>query len=169
MGTTTHCSLLLHRLRAAGLNTPARLVAAALRRGLSYYGAATESEMPASGHHPVTDAELAIALLHPSLPWDPHRLRLAAAILASPGIHPEKIARLAVQERAVALVREIAAAGASAEPNVAFWDELLRALPERPPVPRGVLPHPSRYMAISGRARPGCAPPAVWIRPMQAA
>lgn len=169
LGTTAHCSLLLHRLRAAGLDTPEKLAADAVRRGLPYYAPPGEVAAAPPLLRPVSAAELAIALLHPCLPWSPQRLRLAAATLATPGLVPAEVAHLAAQERSVAVVRAIACAAAAAEPAEAFWPELLAALPAAPPIPPGVLPHPSRYMAISGRARPGATPQSVWIRPTLAA
>ncbi len=169
LGTTSHRSLLLHRMRVAGLDSPEKLGAEAVRRGLPYYappGPAGPATPPA---HPVSAADLAIALLHPSLPWQPQRLRLAAATLATRGLVPTEVAHLAVQERAAGIVRAIAAAAAAVEPAETFWAELLAALPETPPIPPGVLPHPSRFMAISGRARPGVTPQSVWVRPTLAA
>jgi hypothetical protein len=169
LGTTAHCSLLLHRLRVAGLDTPEKLAAEAVRRGLPYYappGPAVPAPVLARA---VSAADLAIALLHPSLPWDPQRLRLAAATLATRGLVPAEVAHLAVQERAAGLVRAIADAAATAEPAETFWPELLAALPASPALPTGVLPHYSRFMAITGRARPGTTPQSVWIRPTLAA
>lgn len=169
MGTTVHCSPLLHRMRAAGLDTPAKLAATAISRGLAHYAPADGKTEPPPLLRPVGSADLAIALMHPSFPWDPQRIRLGAAILATRGLDPKAVAHLAIQERAIAIVREIAASAAVVEPEDAFWRELLGALPAGPSVPPGLLPHRSRYMAISGLARPGCAPQSVWIRPSPAA
>jgi len=44
-----------------------------------------------------SNAELAIALLNPSLPYDPQALRLGAAMLSADGNTPEEIARQAEQ------------------------------------------------------------------------
>lgn len=167
LGTTTHLSLLLHRLRRRGLDTPEKLAALAESRGLRYYASAkaTPGRYDDFPIPDVTDEELAIALLHPSLPWDPQRIRLAAALLAAPGVRAPVIARLAVMERSSAVVREIALAGQAEEPDNGFWPVLLSLLPPTPSVPPGVLPHRSRYMAIAGRTRPGTPPARQWIRP----
>jgi hypothetical protein len=169
LGTAAHRSLLLHRIRAAGLDTPEKLAAEAVRRGLPYYAPPGPAVLAPELACPVSAVELAIALLHPSLPSHPQRLRLAAATLATRGLVPAEVAHLAVQERAGGVVGAIAAAGAAAEPGETFWPELLAALPETPPVPAGVLPHASRFMAITGRARPGTTLSPSWIRPTLAA
>ncbi|MFN0129082.1 MAG: hypothetical protein ACKV19_20615 [Verrucomicrobiales bacterium] len=168
LGTTTHRSLLLHRLGRLGLETPEKLVALAESRGLRYYASTLAAPGTADGMpiRAVTDEELAIALLHPSLPWDPQRIRLAAAVLAGPGVRASVIARLAVMERSASVVREIALAGQAEEPDNSFWAALLALLPPTAPVPPGVLPHRSRYMAITGRSRPGTVPLRQWVRPL---
>jgi hypothetical protein len=168
LGTTSHHSLLLHRLRRHGLETPEKLAALAESRGLAYYAGAkvTPGNSDASPMPGVTDEELCVALVHPSLPWEPQRIRLAAALLAGPGVQPSIIARLAVQERNAAVFREIALAGQAEEPANSFWPAVLGLLPPTPRVPPGVLPHPSRYMAISGRVRPGTPAARQWVRPL---
>jgi hypothetical protein len=112
---------------------------------------------------PVED--LVVGLVHPCLPWEPQRFRLAAALMASQGVSAQRLANLAIQERAVAPVAGIALAGKTAEPSEAFWLELLAHLPHHPPVPAGVMPHPSRYMIIPGKIRPGVTGSARWVRP----
>lgn len=168
LGTTTHQSLLLHRLRRLGLDTPEKLAALAESRGLDYYAGSRPASMPTTplAAADVTTEELAVALLHPCLPWEPQRIRMAAALLAAPGVQASTVARLSVLERSAAVVREIALAGQSEEPTNSFWPALLGLLPLAPAVPSGVLPHRSRYMAITGRARPGAMPTRQWIRPI---
>lgn len=167
LGTTTHRSLLLHRLRRRGLDTPEKLAALAASRGLDYYAGTRPAPIPSAtlAAADVTTEELAIALLHPCLPWEPQRIRLAAALLAAPEVRASTVARLAIMERCTAVVREIARAGQTEEPINSFWPSLLGLLPPGPAVPSGVLPHRSRYMAITGRARPGAMPARQWIRP----
>lgn len=166
LGTITHRSLLLHRLGRLGLETPEKLAALAESRGLRYYASALSAPETADARPTcaVTDEELAIALMHPSLPWDPQRIRLAAALLAARGVRAPVIARLAVMERSASVLREIALAGRTEEPDNTFWATLLALLPPTTPVPPGVLPHRSRYMAISGRSRPGTVPARQWVR-----
>lgn len=167
LGITPHMSLLLHRLRRRGLNTPEQLAALAGSRGLEYYAGARPAPIRSTAPEiaEVTTEELAIALLHPCLPWEPQRIRLAAALLAAPETRASTVARLAIMERCATVVREIALAGQAEEPTNSFWPALLKLLPPGPAVPSGVLPHRSRYMAITGRARPGTIPTRQWIRP----
>jgi hypothetical protein len=168
LGITAHQSLLLHRLRGRGLDTPEKLAALAESRGLDYYAGTRPAPIPSATltAADVTTEELAIALLHPCLPWEPQRIRLAAALLAAPEVRASTVARLAIMERCAAVVREIARAGQTEEPSNSFWPSLLDLLPPGPSVPSGVLPHRSRYMAITGRARPGTIPARKWVRPI---
>ena len=162
LGTTRHRSLLLRRLAHLGLSTGEALAEAALRRGLDYYapgGASTDANTGVVDDA-VSTEELVVALVHPCLPWEPHRFRLAAALMGAPEVDAKRLALLAVSERCVPMVAEIARAGQAAEPTEPFWPELLALLPAHAPVPRGVMPHPSRYMIIPGRAGPSR-----WVRP----
>ena len=162
MGTTRHRSLLLRRLADRGLPTGEALAAAALHRGLDYYppGGASANATPDEAQSAVRMEELVVALVHPCLPWEPHRFRLAAALMGSPEVDAKRLALLAISERCVPMVAEIARAGQKAEPGTPFWQELLACLPAHSPVPGGVMPHPSRYMIIPGRAGPSR-----WVRP----
>jgi hypothetical protein len=166
LGTTEHRSVLLHRAAALGLRDEASLAALAARRGLRYYPVAEPecwSEPPRAAFD---NAELAIALLHPAWPWEPQRIRLGAAMLAAEDVQPRRLALLATQERCEAVVRHIAEAGAKCEPQNAFWPQLLSALGPARPVPPGVLPHPTRFMAASGFSPAGQRGwSATWIRP----
>jgi hypothetical protein len=38
-------------------------------------------------------------------------------------------------------------------------------LPESPEVKDGVMPHPSRFVSMTGITRTGSRPVAIWIRP----
>lgn len=166
LGTTVHRSLLLHRLASLGLGDANAIAAAASSRGLDYYSAGEESQSFSTAElSKVSHEELVVALVHSSLPWEPQRFRLAAALMASPGVSANRLANLAIQERVVAVIAEIARSGRHAEPENAFWAELLSMLPEHAPVPAGVMPHPSRYMVIPGRTGPRATGPARWVRP----
>jgi len=164
-----HRSLLLERARRAGLDGATGFVALAWQRGCRYYPRGA-GEVP-SGCVSFSNEELAIALMHPSLPWDPQRLRVAAAMAGAWGNDCRRLARLAVQEQAVVPLAMVARAGREAEPGNPFWSDLLRCLPEAPPPPPGVMPHPSRFCAIAGKTRPGPdpSPSVTWIRPNPAA
>ena len=162
LGLIPHRSLLLQRARRLGLSTPAAFEALAWQRGCRYYP--RRNELPE-----FSNEELAIALMHPALPWDPQRLRIAAAIVSAPGNAPHRLARLAVLEQAVIPLRYIASAGQAAEPENPFWREVMAALPPAPPPLPGVMPHRSRFAAITGKTRPGSDPSAAarWIRPQR--
>jgi len=164
LGTTTQLSPLLHKARRLGLG-PKELEILAVQRGCDYYH--NGDPLPPA---PVTvgqlsNAELAIALLNPSLPYDPQTLRLGAAMLSAEGNAPEEIARLAEMERCEALVRYIAEAGRRFEPDNPFWPSFLKLLPPTPPLKSGVVPHPTRFVAMTGFTRRGVETVVEWIRP----
>lgn len=79
------------------------------------------------------------------------------------GVHTS----LLLHRAAAAGLTSIAKAGLRYEPGNPFWTELIQCLPACAPVPAGILPHPSRYVALTGRRsvhRPD-SPGAQWIRP----
>jgi hypothetical protein len=86
-------------------------------------------------------------------------------MLAAEGNDPRRLARLAVMERCVAPVRYVAEAGRRFEPGNPFWQELLAVLPKTPPPKPGVLPHPTRFVAMTGFTRRGREFVAEWQRP----
>jgi hypothetical protein len=161
-----HLSLLLRKARLQGLHDPADFEALAYQRGCHYYPLREPRSLPDELKFP--NEELAIALMHPSLPWDVQRLRIAAAMVSAPGNDISRLARLAIQEQALTPLRFIAQAGASVEPENYFWTELLAKLPPSPVPPFGVMPHPSRFYAAIGKQRPDRppGPDKIWIRPV---
>jgi hypothetical protein len=167
LGQPRHHSVLLHSARALGLRKAEDFTQLAYQRGCLYY---TPPEWtPSRQVCPSFSKEsLAIALLHPCLPYDPHRLRIAAAMVAAPAVNPQRLAHLAVQERAADIVRFIGEAGHHCEPDQPFWTQLLHALPaSRKPLTIGVMPHPSRFTAMTGRTGPGHRViTQTWIRPI---
>ena len=101
-----HRSLLLERARCLGLATPESFEVLAWQRGCRYYplrGTEVLQEEIA-----FSNEELAIALMHPSLPWDPQRLRIAAAMTGAVGNNPHRLVRLALQEQALVPLRMVA-------------------------------------------------------------
>lgn len=169
LGTTEHRSVLLHRAAALGLTDGAALAALAARRGVRHYATPERPLAPGPERPAFGNAELAIALLHPGLPWEPQRIRLGAAMLAAEDVKPEHLAHLARQERCEAVVRHIAQAGADCEPGNAFWPQLLAALRPGGPIPPGALPHPTRFVAATGFSPTGERGwSATWIRPQPA-
>jgi len=113
--------------------------------------------------------ELAIALLSTVLPKSQWRLRLGAAMLAAPGNSPARIANLAIQERSEQVVSYIAQCGRQVEPGNDFWVKLLALLPNPTyqPAP-DVLPHITRFVAMTGVTRHGKETIMQWIRPTHA-
>src|SRR5690349_7124415 len=77
----------------------------------------------------------------------------------------DEIARLAVMERCEKVVRYVAEAGQRLEPNNPFWPQVLQRLPPGAPPKSGVLPHPTRFVAMTGFTRRGCETVVEWIRP----
>lgn len=177
LGTTPHLSSLLMKARRHGLEEPEDLELLAVRRGLRYYDAHGDSskEPPvlngigkATDDGGLTSEELAVALLSPSAPYSLQRLRMGAAMLAAEGNRPKTIARLARQERCESVVRHIAQCGCEVEPGNTFWNTLLDLLPlDSPSHSPDVLPHLTRFVAMTGLNRNGKGIFMQWIRPMR--
>jgi hypothetical protein len=164
LGTTTHISPLLQKARRLGLGA-AELERLAIQRGCDYYH--NGDPLPPAGisNQQFTNEELAIALLNPALRYDPQTLRLGAAMLSAEGNDPKRIAVLAKFERAEGIVRYVAEAGNRYEPDNPFWTQLLSTLPETPPPKSSVVPHPTRFIAMTGITRKGVETITEWIRP----
>jgi len=164
LGTTAHLSPLLHKARRLGLG-PRELEMLAVQRGCTHYATGEEPEEPLATTEALPDEELAIALLSTALRYDPHSIRCGAAMLGAEGNRPRRLARLAVMERAVVPVRHVAEAGRRFEPESSFWQELLAHLPPTPPPRAGVLPHPTRFVSMTGFTRRGPGLVVQWLRP----
>jgi hypothetical protein len=167
LGQPMHHSVLLHNARTQGLREADDFTQLAFQRGCRYYMPSDwkpSRQLSAS----LSPEALAIALLHPCLPYDPQRIRIAAAMVSAPDLKPQHLAHLAMQERAADVLRFIAEAGHRCEPDHSFWSELLPHLPQsRAPLPLGVMPHPSRFTAMTGRLGPGQRElKQTWIRPV---
>ena len=167
LGQPMHQSVLLHSARTQGLREADDFTQLAFQRGCRYYMPPDwkpARQLTAS----LSPEGLAIALLHPCLPYNPQRIRIAAAMVSAPHLKPQHLAHLALQERAADVLRFIAEAGHRCEPDHSFWSELLPYLPEiRTPLPLGVMPHPSRFTAMIGRPGPGQRElKQTWIRPV---
>ena len=165
LGTTNHVSPLRRRLKAAGLGDATSLMRLAVQRGCRFYQDIATGDVVDPGNERISNEELAIGLLHGSLEWSPDALRMGAAVLGARGNDPEKLLRLARMERAELVVRELAKVGRSVEPTNRLWTRLLEGLPDRGRVPAGVLPHPTRFMAMTGLTREGRGIRSQWIRP----
>jgi hypothetical protein len=165
LGTTTHLSPLLQKARRLGLDAE-KLQILAAQRGCRHYSNGSEPEEPLVSERQFSNEELAIALLSTALPYDPHSIRCGAAMLGAKGNNPPRLARMAVMERCVIPVRHVAAAGQRFEPENKFWPELLAALPGASAAPSGVLPHPTRFVAMTGFTRRGPGLVVEWQRPL---
>ena len=164
LGTTTHLSALLHKATRLGLG-PRELEWLAIQRGCDYYQTGDPAPALRISVEEFSNAELAIALLNPALRYHPQTLRLGAAMLSSMEGTPEEIARLALMERCEAVVRYIAECGNRFEPQNSFWPTLLGLLPKLPAPKSSVVPHPTRFVAMTGITRRGLETVVEWIRP----
>ena len=168
LGTTAHISGLLKKAERLGLDAEG-LERLAIQRGCDYYHEGDLLPLPSVSHDQLSDEELAIALLNPALRYHPQTLRLGAAMLGAEGNNPETIARLALHERCEPVVRYIAEAGRKFEPQNAFWPRLLLLLPVTPAPKSSVVPHPTRFVAMTGITRRGVETVTEWIRPRRIA
>ena len=174
MGTTPHISPLLMKAGRLGLKKPEDLEKLAVRRGLRYYESYGDSKsLPRdqdgssinANEDVLSNEELALALISPATPYSLQRLRMSAAMIAAQGNKPETIAFLAQRERSEPIVRHIAQCGSEAEPNNPFWNKLLELLPQTPAPAIDVLPHLTRFVAMTGLTRAGKGLRMQWIRP----
>ena len=74
-------SVLLEKARQLGLSLPLDLERLAIMRGCEYYERALEPRVPPLGEVPLSNAELAVALMSPALHPAAREIRLAAALL----------------------------------------------------------------------------------------
>jgi len=164
MGMTAHISPLLQKAKRLGLLTPEDLETLALQRGLRYFGTPDRTLGISLGLF--SNEELVIALMSPSSPYSLNRLRMAGALMAANDISVEKLIHLARQERCETIVRHIAQCGMGVEPENPFWKKLLEVVPDDHAVPIDVLPHVSRFTAMTGINREGKNLQSQWIRPV---
>ncbi|MBM3832469.1 MAG: hypothetical protein FJ403_04180 [Verrucomicrobia bacterium] len=164
LGTTTHISPLLQKARRLGLGQR-ELEILAVQRGCNYYHDGSPLPPMLVSSEQFSNAELAIALLNPALRYDPQTIRLGAAMLSAPGNLPEELARLSLLERCQAVVRYVAEAGGKFEPQNHFWINLLNLLPSVASPKSSVVPHPTRFVAMTGMTRRGIETIIQWIRP----
>lgn len=139
----------------------------AVRRGCRYYQDMVSGTVEEPGRDRVSNEELCIGMLHGSQEWSPDLIRMGAAMLGARGNNPDRLVRLARMERSEVVVRELAKVGNDVEPDNRLWSYLLEHLPERGSVPVGVLPHPTRFVAMTGITREGCGIRRQWIRPSE--
>jgi hypothetical protein len=164
LGMTAHISPLLQKARRLGLG-PAALQTLAAQRGCAHYSTGNEPAEPLASEEQFSNEDLAIALLCVSLSYDPWSIRCGAAMVSAEGNTPTRLASRAIMERSVVPLRHVAEAGQKFEPENPFWKDLLKALPPSKPPKSGVLPHPTRYVAMTGLTREGPGLVVQWQRP----
>jgi hypothetical protein len=160
-------SPLLDKARSLELLLPLDLERLAIMRGCDYYGRSLPPRVPPLPEVPLSNAELAIALIAPSLRPSAREIRLAAALLGAPDIDAKEVCTLAVREKCADIVRYIAACGRRFEPNNSSWQNLLDLLP-KVFIDTDKLPHPTRFVEMTGIDRGKVGLFARWIRPRQA-
>ena len=169
LGTTAHLSLLLMKAKRLGFDTPEKIEDLARARGLQYYsdpvGTVNEEKVCYRAGESLSNEEIAMCLLSSVLPYSQQRIRMGGAMLAASGNDPMMIARLAFMERCERVVHYIASLGFKVEPQNPFWDGLLRLLPEFEPPRPDLLPHITRFVAMTGVTQNGRETVMQWIRP----
>src|SRR5271157_699948 len=142
-------SPLLDKVRRLGLSLPLDLERLAVMRGCDYYARDLGPRLPPLGEVPLSNTELAIALIVPSLRPAAREIRLAAALLGALEVRADEVAALAVQENCAEVVRHIALCGRGFEPENSFWQTLLTRLPNVK-VDADRWPHPTRFVEMTG-------------------
>lgn len=169
LGETAAVSPLLRRARVLGVFSLPELIAVAVARGCRHYavpaGAMTVRD---PGRDAITDEELVVLLLLGEHAYEPTAVRCAAQLLGSGAIDVPKLVALARRERCGRVLAYIAEAGmAHDEKAPAFWRELRERLGAGVLVPEGVMPHWTRFVALSGVQRHSRRPTSVWLRPQR--
>lgn len=155
-------SLLLAKAKALDLEVPLDLRRLAIERGCNYYS--VEPGPRPLGEVALTNAELAVALLSPELPYEPWNIRIGAAIMSAPDVPADELVRLARLEKCESMVRYIAECGKRYEPANESWDRLLSLLAAVQVSLYG-LPHPTRFIAMNSIIRGKSGLWTQWIRP----
>jgi hypothetical protein len=163
-GPTT--STLLDKAGQLGLLLLVDLERLAVMRGCDYYCRDLGPRVPPLGEVPLSNAELAIALIAPPLHPSAREIRLSAALLGSPDVQANEVSRLAVDENCADVVRHVALCGRRFEPQNSFWQTLLDLLPNVKIDTEG-LPHPTRFVEMTGIDRGKVGVFTRWIRPRQ--
>jgi hypothetical protein len=163
--TAPASSALLAKAASRGLSSAALLESLAVARGCSHYDNHLAVPSPVVSEDQFSNEELAVALLSAALPYSPHTIRVGAAMLGAAGNRPEELAKLAEKEGSVGVVASIARAAQEFEPTNPIWRRLIDCLPPAPVPPDGVMPHPTRFVSMTGMTRAGREKRVVWIRP----
>lgn len=169
LGMTAHISLLLKKAERLGYDTAEKLEELACSRGLQYYPSSgqkvNEAGIANGASADISNEELALCLLSLGLPYSQQRIRMGGAMLAAEGNSPAVIARLAMMERCERVVHYIASLGSQVEPENGFWSEILDSLPSFEMPRPDLLPHITRFVAMTGYTKNGRETVMQWIRP----
>jgi hypothetical protein len=165
-GLRAAASPLLDKARGLGLSLPLDLERLAIARGCYYYERDLPPRVPSLGVVPLSNGEIAIALIAPSLHPSTREIRLAAALLAAADVRADEVATLAKQENCADVVCHIALCGRRFEPENSFWQTLLDLLPNVK-IDTDRLPHPTRFVEMTGIDRGKVGVFTRWIRPRQ--
>ncbi|MGO8678869.1 MAG: hypothetical protein ACLQVX_23745 [Limisphaerales bacterium] len=153
----------MDKARELGLSVPLDLERLAIVRGCDYYERQLDRRDPPLEDVPLSNAELAVALISPSLNPEAREMRLAAALLGAVDQSAAAVAALAREEKCAEVVRYIASCGHRFEPENAFWKALLDSLPDLR-IDVGHLPHPTRFVEMTGIDRGKVGTFTRWIR-----
>src|SRR2546428_8668970 len=157
-------SRVLDKARDLHLEVPLDLERLAIARGCGYYERDLGPRIAPLEEVPLSNAELAIALVVPSVRRSAREIRLAAALLGAADAPAADVARLALEEDCADVVRHIASCGHRFEPENAFWASLLDLLPDVK-VDADRFPHPTRFVEMTGIDRGKVGMFTRWIRP----
>jgi hypothetical protein len=166
--THAFASPLLDKARKLGLSLPVDLERLAVKRGCDYYDRGLGNQGEPLGEVPLSNAELAIALVAPATGPTAREIRLAAAVLGAPDVRSDDVITLAVRERCTDIVRHIALSGCRFEPENTFWKTLLDRLP-KVTSDANKYPHPTRFVEMTGIDRGKIGISTRWIRARQRA
>lgn len=138
-----------------GLAEPQALRQLAVARGCTHYQNVDDTSGPLNpGAERLSNLELAIAMVSGAQEFEPTLIRCAAQLLSGEDIDVEKLARMAVQERAAPVIRHIARAAAEMDTGrETRWRKLLSLLPKVPKASEGCLSHRSRFVTQTGLLR----------------
>lgn len=157
-------SRLWAKAQRLGLRLPVDLERLAIARGCDYYERELPPRIPPLGEVALSNAELAIALIAASRSPNAREIRLAAALLGAPGVSADEVATLAIEEKCADVVCHIANSGHRFESNNPFWTAVLALLPNVQ-VDADKLPHPTRFVEMTGIDRGRVGRFTRWIRP----
>ncbi|MSU66169.1 MAG: hypothetical protein EXS38_08740 [Opitutus sp.] len=165
LGETAPYSPLWHRARALGLRDCHHLLAFAAQRGARHYaGLGSPVATKPTGVEELSNEELIGLLLHGRNLFEPFLIRAAAALIRHHALDAARLVLASKRERCQRVLAYIAQAGADHDATGSpWWNSLLVALGPLRPVPAGLLPHWSRFVALQGIDRQGRNRGSRWI------